>query len=148
MPTASPTTSPTYTFHVSRNGGGRISCSTDNVVIEICDRSQELALPDGARLLDDFLDEFERLPEIAKHLPDARKSLGEEWAAREGATLRDLRLLRGLSQTEFGELIGSSQAAVSAYEKRSQKPGEDVLRRMASALEVDFNTLMDALANG
>jgi DNA-binding XRE family transcriptional regulator len=135
-------------FNVSRDGGGRISCSTDNRVIEIYDRSQAGPIPDGARLLDDFLDEFEALPEVAEHLPAARRALAEEWLLGRQATLRDLRLMCGLSQSEFGERIGSSQAAVSAYEKRQQKPGEEMLRRMSAALSVDFNTLMDALANG
>lgn len=148
MITASPATKMMYSFAVLREGGGQVSCTTDNKVIKIDDRSQAMPVPVGARLLDDFLDEFEALPEIAEHLPAARQSLADEWTSRRPATLRDLRLRCGLSQKEFGEKIGSSQAAVSAYEKRQQKPGEDVLRRMAAALAVDFNTLMDALANG
>jgi transcriptional regulator with XRE-family HTH domain len=66
----------------------------------------------------------------------------------EKLTLRTLRLSKGLSQKELSTKLGTSQAAVSEYESRQRKPAEDMIRSLSESLEVDFNTLMEALANG
>ena len=105
-------------------------------------------LPAGTADLLSFLDEFEADPVIQDRLPAARVSVGEFFNSMEGVTLRSLRLGRGLSQKQLSEVIGSSQAAVSEMENRTRKPGEETIRQLARALDVDFNTLMEALANG
>lgn len=141
---------PEYQYHLPRADGGRVSCvsSRSNSVVRL-DRSQERRVPDGAQLLDAFLDGFEARPDIAEHLPQARRELGSSFA-QNGApiTLRTLRLQKGLSQSQLAKALGTSQAAVSEYESRRRKPHEDQIRGLASALMVDFNTLMEALANG
>jgi DNA-binding transcriptional regulator YiaG len=138
-----------YQLQVVRPGGGRVSavCSEASSII-VVDRSQARPVPPGVQLLDAFLDEFEARPEIAELLPDARRDLSAGCIA-EGAplTLRILRLNQGMSQKEFAAALRTSQAAVSAYENRSRRPNEDMIRSMSAVLGVDFNTLMEALAN-
>lgn len=139
-----------YQFNLQRGNGGRVSCvsSTASSVVRL-DRSQERPVPQGAELLDSFLESFLARPEIAQHMPAARCELAQNYA--EGGaplTLRALRLGKGFSQKEFAVALGTSQAAVSEYESRHRKPAEDMIRSLARVLEVDFNTLMEALANG
>lgn len=106
------------------------------------------ALPEGTSDLISFLDEFDDHPDVAGHMVDARRDIGKALEAMEGSTLRALRLAKGMSQDDFAQAIKTSQAAISAIENRSRKPGEETLREMARTLEVDFNTLMEALSNG
>lgn len=151
MSTASQNTDPLgYQFQVIRPHGGRVAgiCSHGSSVIRL-DRSQERPVPAGAELLDTFLDRFEARPDVAAELPAARKEMAAELeAAGSPVTLKILRQRQGLSQTELATIIGTSQAAVSEYENRQRKPAEDMIRALADALQVDFNTLMQALANG
>jgi ribosome-binding protein aMBF1 (putative translation factor) len=106
-------------------------------------------VPPRAELMDTFLDEFEARPEVAAHLAAARQELSRSHAeAGDRVTIRTLRLARGLSQKELADQLQTSQAAVSSYESRSRKPSEDMIRSMAVSLGVDFNQLMEALANG
>lgn len=139
-----------YQFHLDRVNGGRVSCvsSAASSIVRL-DRSQERPVPKGAELLDTFLESFIARPDIARHAPSARRELAKNYE-HGGApkTLRMLRLSKGLSQKELAALLGTSQAAVSEYEARSRKPAEDMIRSLSKSLGVDFNTLMDALANG
>ena len=113
------------------------------------DHSPRPALPEGSMLLSDFLDKIEAEPEIAPLLPAARRNLALHYEDVQAApTLRTLRLRKGLSQKELATSLGTSQAAVSEYEARTRKLTEDTIRKMAQVLEVDFNTLMDALKYG
>lgn len=106
-------------------------------------------MPPGAVELGDFLSEFLKRPEIAEHVPAARTQMAENVRTRRGGdTLKSLRLAAGLSQIQFAEALGTSQSHVSRLEARAEKPGEDMLRRLAVVLAVNFDTLMDALARG
>lgn len=137
-------------FALTRPGGGRVTCTTaaDSDVIYV-DRSQAQPVPDGARLLADFLDDFEASPDIAEVLPDVRREIARDQRADGNApTLKQLRMAAGLSQIELANAIRGSQSMVSLLEARKQEPTERTLRRLAEALRVDFNTLMEALANG
>ena len=59
-----------------------------------------------------------------------------------GENLRMLRMTRGLSQTEFGELIGAKQATVSAYERNAREPSFEVCEKIADALSIPLSTVM------
>ena len=137
-------------WSVPRQGGGVVTATkaVGQTVINM-DRSQEPRLPNGAKLLSAFLDEFESHSDLADLMPDARAEVGAGIAAvRGGHSLKSLRLSKGMSQSAFAIALGTSQSRVSLYEARQQKPSEDALRRMSVALDVDFNTLMEALARG
>lgn len=139
-----------YQFYLQRGNGGRVSCvsSASSSVVRL-DRSQEMPVPEGAELLDSFLESFVARADIAPHMHAVRRELARNFAdGGAPVTLRALRLSKGLSQKELAGALGTSQAAVSEYESRHRKPAEDMIRSLARVLEVDFNTLMDALANG
>lgn len=139
-----------YQYHLNRESGGRVLCvsSTASSIIRV-NRSQEPAVPRGAQLLDSFLDSFTQRQDISQQLPAARRVIARDCIAHdEKLTLRTLRLSKGLSQKELSTKLGTSQAAVSEYESRQRKPAEDMIRSLSESLEVDFNTLMEALANG
>jgi DNA-binding transcriptional regulator YiaG len=141
---------PEYQFYIQRGNGGRVSCvsSTASSVVHV-DRSQEHAIPESAELLDSFLDAFIARSDISLHMPSARRELARSYLDKgEPVNLRTLRLNKGWSQSDLASALGTSQAAVSEYESRRRKPAEDMIRNLAGTLEVDFNTLMDALANG
>jgi transcriptional regulator with XRE-family HTH domain len=55
--------------------------------------------------------------------------------------LRRIRRERGLSQTDLGEKVGRSVAAICRYEARVNAPALDVIDGLASALGVDFMEL-------
>lgn len=138
-----------FEFDKRRPGGGRVICTggVESSVIHL-DQSQAQAVPAGAQLLCDFLDEFQADSEIAQILPDVRREIARErFEAGAKATIKQLRLAAGLSQGEFALAVGTSQSMISLIESRRQEPGERTIRKMAAALGVDFNSLMDALAN-
>lgn len=136
-----------YEWDVPRHGGGRVSATrlSGQTVINV-DRTQEAALPEGAKLLSAFLDQFDAEPDIAEQLPAARAELAAEISEEYGSTIRSLRLAKGLSQRDLAIQLQTSQSRVSLIESRKEKPSEDTLRALSTALGVDFNTIMDALS--
>ena len=52
-----------------------------------------------------------------------------------GEHLREIRLARGLSQAELGELIGVSQQQINKYEHRNDYPKMSTMKRLAKALK-------------
>ena len=128
----------------TRSDGGKVRIANREVIT--LDFSAVHPLPDCARSLSDFLDEFEELPDVSPHVVAARKEVADS-LARDGRTrLSYLRLSKGLSQVELARRMKTSQSAISMLERRLQKPNEETIRGLAAALEVDFNSLMDALA--
>ncbi len=68
----------------------------------------------------------------------------EETAAdRIGARIRNIRNAKGMSQGELGEKIGLNADRVQKYENGARKPKPDMLKRIASALEVSTLALTD-----
>lgn len=132
----------------SRADGGRLTyvqIADSNVVTVNFDSPTRL--PKGTSDLLAFLDEFDDDPAMVEHLPEARQDIGQAFEALEGNTIRVLRMRRGMSQADLAHAIKTSQAAISAIENRTRKPGEDNIRDLARVLDVDFNTLMEALDN-
>ena len=68
----------------------------------------------------------------------------EETAAdRIGARIRNIRNTKGMSQGELGEKIGLNADRVQKYENGARKPKPDMLKRIASALDVSILALTD-----
>jgi DNA-binding transcriptional regulator YiaG len=141
---------PEYEWSVDRPGGGRVTAtrSAAETVIWV-DRTREAPVPAGAKLLSSFLDDLTEEFGDADGMALARMEIAvEQIEAKGGATLRDLRMTRGLTQKQFADELGTSQSRVSNLEARNEKPSEDTLRAMTEVLNVDFNTLMEALRRG
>ena len=69
------------------------------------------------------------------------KVFGKEMAEI-GMRIRDARKMRGLTQTEFGKLIGKSLRAVQLYEKGQTDLSIGLLFDIAKCLEVDPTQLV------
>ena len=68
----------------------------------------------------------------------------EETAAdRIGARIRNIRNAKGMSQGELGEKIGLNADRVQKYENGARKPKPDMLKRIASALDVCVDDLLE-----
>ncbi len=58
--------------------------------------------------------------------------------------LKNARDQKGLKTREVAQLLGIDQALISKFENGSRKPTKDQIIRLASLLEIDFETLMVA----
>lgn len=59
--------------------------------------------------------------------------------------LRFIRVLSGLSQQKFGEIIGAGNRSVSAWEVGKSKPNEDSVQKIVDYVGEDNFKLLDAL---
>ncbi len=58
--------------------------------------------------------------------------------------LKNAREQKGLKTREVAQLLGIDQALISKFENGSRKPTKDQVKKLASLLEIDFETLMIA----
>lgn len=58
--------------------------------------------------------------------------------------LKNAREQKGLKTREVAQLLGIDQALISKFENGTRKPTKDQVKKMASLLEIDFETLMIA----
>lgn len=65
-----------------------------------------------------------------------------------GDKIKRIRNFRGLTQKEFGKLIGfdekTADIRVAQYESGTRTPKEDLLRKMAAVLDVNYYSLCDS----
>lgn len=57
--------------------------------------------------------------------------------------LRDLRKQKNLSQTELGQLAGLHYTHIGRFERGASRPSGDTLKRLADALDVTSDYLLD-----
>jgi len=72
-------------------------------------------------------------------VPAAQAPPPEGFAAR----LRALRKQKGLSQTELGERVGVHYTHIGRYERGVSRPAADTLKRLADALGVSGDYLLE-----
>jgi DNA-binding XRE family transcriptional regulator len=63
-------------------------------------------------------------------------------ASHPGARVKNLRLQKGLTQTELAVLAGTSQANVASAETGNRPLGKELAEKLAKALGVDFRYLL------
>ena len=56
--------------------------------------------------------------------------------------LKDLRIEKGLSQTELSELLGVHQTAVGKYERGVLEPNLNTLKKLSAIFEVSIDYLL------
>lgn len=64
-----------------------------------------------------------------------------------GARLTQFRLDANLTQEELGRIVGVPQGVIAFWESSSKPPRSEVLVKMAAALGVTVETLLDAQAS-
>ena len=57
--------------------------------------------------------------------------------------LKEIRKARGLTQVELAVKCKSSQVRISQYERGTREPNLDMLRKLATALEVTIDELVN-----
>lgn len=60
-----------------------------------------------------------------------------------GERIRDYRKKVGLSQKELGKILEVSQQHIAQYESGKRTPKLDTIQKIAAALQVDVNTLLE-----
>jgi UDP-N-acetylglucosamine 1-carboxyvinyltransferase len=64
--------------------------------------------------------------------------MSEDYPARIGTLIRDARRHQGLSQSDLGELLGTSQSAVARIEQGKQNLSLEMLARIGASLDSEF----------
>ena len=67
----------------------------------------------------------------------------ETAASRVGRRIRKIRIEKGISQAELGEMVGLNADRIQKYENGARKPKDDMLKSIAAALEVSTLALVD-----
>ncbi|MBN8714275.1 MAG: helix-turn-helix transcriptional regulator [Xanthomonadales bacterium] len=93
----------------------------------------------------DLVSKWDANPTRRAAMEDARRWLADEFHGDDGITLRTLRMRKGLSQLQLATAIGTSQPHIARIEGGADNLNIDTCRRIASVLEVDMNSLDQAL---
>lgn len=122
--------------------GRPIKQTTYKVIIEMPGKVKKSALIPAEHLqkLENFLDKYgesESIPweELAK---DRLAKYGKT-----GIVLRGARYREGISQKELANRTGITQNNISKIENGKRVIGEKVAKKLAKALKIDFELLMD-----
>lgn len=59
-----------------------------------------------------------------------------------GRRLKKLRLQRGFTQKQLGDLINVTKVSICCYEKEERTPSLETIIDLANSLKVDLNTLI------
>lgn len=89
--------------------------------------------------------EWEQDSEGRAVLEEGRRWVADTFYSEDGDTVRTLRLRKGWSQTRLGEELGTSQSHVARIERGTENLAIQTCRKLARALDVDLNTLDQAL---
>lgn len=80
---------------------------------------------------------------MVKAAPNKRTPKQQKASAQTlGDRIRRFRKVKGLTQTELGEIVGISQRLMTYYETQGGRPAADLLARFAEALDVSTDVLL------
>lgn len=96
--------------------------------------------------ISNFLSKWEETPEHAAGLSDARQWITESFLSDKD-TIKSLRLKKGWSQSHLANEIASSQPHIARIERGTENVTIETCRKLCNALDVDMNTLNQALLN-
>lgn len=113
------------------------------VVVVDQSRPREHVLPNHVSI-EDVEAELLRIPGMGQQLADARAWVADTLYPNQ-ANLRTLRLSRGFTQSGLARQIGTSQPHLARMEKGQGDLRRDTMRRLCDALNIDMNTLDQAL---
>lgn len=119
-----------------------IAPATDCVVISIerYIEAFDTPAPSGYVPLRKLVAEAEADPEAAAALARARTKLTQVFA-REGESIRTLRLAKGWSQAHLAAKLGTSQPHVARIERGTENVTIQTCRKLCEALDIDMNRL-------
>jgi ribosome-binding protein aMBF1 (putative translation factor) len=97
------------------------------------------------RRISELAAEWARDEQRRKALEDARHWVADTVHSQDGDTVRTLRLRKGWSQSQLAEAISSSQSHIARIERGAENLAVQTCRRLCKALDIDLNTLDQAL---
>lgn len=134
---------PTMQFEL-KGSSSHTATPTSNVFTLVQPKNVR-ALPKGTSDVGSFLARWQATPERRAGLAGGRKELAEVLADAGEVSVRSIRLALGLSQADVAARMQTSQSHVARIEAGTCDPNLDTLRRLASALKTDLNTLNNAI---
>lgn len=102
-------------------------------------------VPANQTTIGQLLDEWEADAQGRAALESGRRWVAETFYRENGDTVRTLRLRMGWSQTRLADALGTSQSHIARIERGTENLTIETCRKLASALEIDLNTLDQAL---
>ena len=78
-------------------------------------------------------------------LEEGRQWVAETFYGEDGDTVRTLRLRKGWSQSRLAKALETSQSHVARIERGTENLTIETCRKISKALEIDMNTLDQAL---
>ena len=106
---------------------------------------QPIEAPPKHRRIREIAADWARDEQRRKALEDARHWVADTFHGQDGDTVRTLRLRKGWSQSQLAEAISSSQSHVARIERGTENLAVQTCRRLCKALDIDMNTLDQAL---
>ena len=76
-----------------------------------------------------------------RHIPSSEEMTEELYKIEFGRKLRRLMYIRGLTQEDVAEMVGSSQDRISRYTNGKSMPGFFMVERLAKALDCPLDEL-------
>ena len=114
-------------------------------VIVLATVESPAALPEGFVDIDTLVEQEEQNPQTAAAIADGRKIVAEQIYGTTNQPFSYYRLLKGWSQKQLADKVGTSQPYIARLETGGVDPQVGTLRRIAEALEVSVSALLDAL---
>lgn len=93
----------------------------------------------------DLVKRWEQDAEKRAAIAEGRQWIAETFYHEDGDTVRTLRLRKGWSQTRLAEALATSQSHVARIERGTENLAIQTCRKLAAALDIDLNTLDQAL---
>lgn len=109
------------------------------------DYKEPQELPDKHVSIQKLAADWEQDDRRRSALQEARAWVADTFYSDEGDTPRSLRLRKGWSQTRLADEIATSQSHIARIERGTENLAIQTCRRLAKALDVDLNTLDQAL---
>lgn len=102
-------------------------------------------VPVKHKAVSQLVSEWEKDDKRRAAIEDARRWAADTFHSEDGDTVRTLRLRRGWSQVRLAEELGTSQSHIARIERGTENLAIETCRKLAHALEIDLNTLDQAL---
>ena len=148
-PSASVSSTPTKTFDRVISQPGTITEPTSSTCCQVFSfdlyTTPQSTAPAEHTAIGDLVSQWEKDDKRRAALSDARRWVADAFHGEDGDTVRTLRLRKGWSQSRLAEALSTSQSHIARIERGTENLAIETCRRLCNALEVDLNTLDQAL---
>lgn len=128
-----------------QTAGETLGTARRNVVVQIETAILPVPLAKKNTAFSKLMARLESSEEHSQGLSEARQWIANDLLADEGDTVRTLRLRKNLSQKQFADLLGTTQAQVARIEKGNVDLHRSTCKRLREVLGVSADTLEEML---